>query len=342
MANSANLIIIGNGFDIAHGLKTKYSDFILWYFNNKVIPFMRANSSFDSSFALLNINNFDPHSTLFKFKDLEQIKQFFSVQSDARIKMINPFIETVFRKFLDLKWVDVETIYFNLLKSNSTLENGLAPYINKGLNTFKDEFIEYLKEFVVKQKFEAKEDIIEHLKEIDKYGDKTLVLNFNYTPTFESYLPYFKNKVEVINIHGEINNETANPIIFGYGDEMDDSLKSLEDLNDNEYLINLKSMKYHLTRNYQVLKGLLNSYGHINVYIMGHSCGISDRLLLNTIFEHDHCKSIGIFYHELSKTENDFFIKCVQLYRHFTKGGKDKAREIIKPFTLSKPLVKCN
>jgi len=27
------LIIIGNGFDLAHGLKTKYSDFIIWYLN---------------------------------------------------------------------------------------------------------------------------------------------------------------------------------------------------------------------------------------------------------------------------------------------------------------------
>ena len=27
------LIIVGNGFDLAHGLKTKYSDFINWYWN---------------------------------------------------------------------------------------------------------------------------------------------------------------------------------------------------------------------------------------------------------------------------------------------------------------------
>lgn len=35
-----NLIIIGNGFDLAHGLKTSYSDFIIWYFNqvkNKIL-----------------------------------------------------------------------------------------------------------------------------------------------------------------------------------------------------------------------------------------------------------------------------------------------------------------
>ncbi|MBK9736892.1 MAG: hypothetical protein IPO92_18815 [Saprospiraceae bacterium] len=26
------LILIGNGFDLAHGMKTSYADFILWYF----------------------------------------------------------------------------------------------------------------------------------------------------------------------------------------------------------------------------------------------------------------------------------------------------------------------
>ena len=28
------LIIVGNGFDLAHGVKTSYKDFIEWYFGN--------------------------------------------------------------------------------------------------------------------------------------------------------------------------------------------------------------------------------------------------------------------------------------------------------------------
>lgn len=34
------LIIIGNGFDLAHGLKTSYNDFILWYIE-KCVPTLR-------------------------------------------------------------------------------------------------------------------------------------------------------------------------------------------------------------------------------------------------------------------------------------------------------------
>lgn len=32
------LVIIGNGFDLAHGIKTSYKDFIDWYWNQRVAP----------------------------------------------------------------------------------------------------------------------------------------------------------------------------------------------------------------------------------------------------------------------------------------------------------------
>ena len=54
----------------------------------------------------------------------------------------------------------------------------------------------------------------------------SLILNFNYTKTAEKL--YVKNNnCEVINIHGELNNEN-NPIIFGYGDELDDDYERID------------------------------------------------------------------------------------------------------------------
>ena len=34
------LVIIGNGFDMAHGLKTSYKDFITWYWDKRVDAFV--------------------------------------------------------------------------------------------------------------------------------------------------------------------------------------------------------------------------------------------------------------------------------------------------------------
>jgi len=43
------LILLGNGFDLAHGLKTGYNDFILWYmrraYNSAVV-----NDIYDDGF----------------------------------------------------------------------------------------------------------------------------------------------------------------------------------------------------------------------------------------------------------------------------------------------------
>ncbi len=33
------LLIIGNGFDLAHGLKTSYNHFLLWYLDQAITTF---------------------------------------------------------------------------------------------------------------------------------------------------------------------------------------------------------------------------------------------------------------------------------------------------------------
>ena len=64
----------------------------------------------------------------------------------------------------------------------------------------------------------------------------TLLLNFNYTQTAKK-LYNDHNIDEIINIHGELNSEN-NPIIFGYGDELDDDYNKIEKLQNNDFLEN--------------------------------------------------------------------------------------------------------
>ncbi|KAA3124996.1 hypothetical protein F2A22_11265 [Alistipes onderdonkii] len=52
----------------------------------------------------------------------------------------------------------------------------------------------------------------------------TLLLNFNYTKTADLYLPA-NSDIPVNHIHGELDNE-QNPVIFGYGDELDEDYKT--------------------------------------------------------------------------------------------------------------------
>ena len=132
----------------------------------------------------------------------------------------------------------------------------------------------------------------------------------------------------------------SNPIVFGYGDEMDPHYEKIENLNNNEFLRNIKSFGYSRTDNYQrVLRFIEGKYNPFTVKILGHSCGLSDRILLNTIFEHPNCKAIKIYYYQKSETENDYFEKTQEISRHFKASGKGDMRTKIVPFSQSVPLL---
>jgi hypothetical protein len=109
-------------------------------------------------------------------------------------------------------------------------------------------------------------------------------------------------------------------------------------LNNNEFFRNIKSFGYFKTENYQRVIRFVDS-GKFMVRILGHSCGLSDRILLNTIFEHKNCEKIKIYYYQKSKTENDYFEKTQEISRHFNALGKSKMRKTIAPFSESVPLV---
>ena len=144
------------------------------------------------------------------------------------------------------------------------------------------------------------------------YPERTLLLNFNYTKTADLYLPA-NSDIPVNHIHGELDNE-QNPVIFGYGDELDEDYKTISNLNDNSYLTNIKSIRYLETDNYRQLLQFIDT-GPYQIYIMGHSCGNSDRTLLNTLFEHKNCVSIKPYYYEWTDEEgghSDNYIEIIQ------------------------------
>ena len=71
---------------------------------------------------------------------------------------------------------------------------------------------------------------------------------------------------------------------------------------------------------------------------MGHSCGLSDRILLNSIFEHNNCNKIQIFYYQKNKDYTDYFEKTQEISRHFKSNFKSRMRNSIVPFESCFPL----
>ena len=154
---------------------------------------------------------------------------------------------------------------------------------------------------------------------------ETLFLNFNYT--FNDLLYSEPNKynkhrfkkiteAKFIHIHGSLIKSDNNPVIFGFGDEIDQDYNSIEKLNDNRYLENIKSIKYLETDNYKKLLEFINS-DYYQIFIFGHSCGVSDRTLLNTLFEHQNCVSIKPFYYKKNENENNYSDIVRNISRNF-------------------------
>lgn len=163
----------------------------------------------------------------------------------------------------------------------------------------------------------------------------TLLLNFNYTKTAEKLYTKEQMNCEIINIHGELKNED-NPIIFGYGDELDENYQKIEKTQDNDFLENIKSIKYHQTRNYRELLRFIES-GIYQVFVMGHSCGNSDRTLLNTLFEHNNCVSIKVFYRQFKDGTDDYSNLIRNISRNF--NDKPQMRDIVVNRKNCSPLV---
>lgn len=385
------LVIIGNGFDLAHGLPTRYSDFIDDYWKRicdtnetKSIKYkddlvdlgcyLGATSYEIEIEAIKNINN---------FKDLNLFisRNKHSRDGTFKIDFFNKFFEIICNNSIE-NWVDIENIYYDILKSISKGNFNKHSYpwgisqLNKEFEQVKNLLEKYLVEKVV-NKFDFingqnadrmkvynilkpisllsnEENILkefindEDLKEIKEHFDKErkeelvnqlYFLNFNYTPLASVYCESLDKDDRIENkmnlIHGTLGNVSENKINFGFGDEMDDEYKAIENLNDNEYLKNFKSFQYLQNSNYKKLLDYIDTE-KFQVLIMGHSCGLSDRTLLNTIFEHNNCRSIKVFYHQ-RKDGSDNYTEIIQnISRHFNK--KKLMREKIVNKTLCQPL----
>ena len=398
------LILIGNGFDLAHGLKTSYKDFIDWYWNGVLDQLKNRNiyswsdelcslkttnvtlwDVFASCPDIINGNacaysNFNTHIS--NWKNCHKGYPIIFNESSL-IQNICESIETK-------GWADIESEYYNLLFKCG--ESYPAPIkvadLNKHMGLLQDKLVDYLTDvennnnIVRNDKIYKKiyapfngrdisqtdfdlirEDIkyscsdkvfteirgrlnfyenkgfvdstkhneyidegLEYKKEpssrdeypfIFRLPNNVMLLSFNYTNTACLYIPENNDGHFSVNyIHGKLEN--LDSVIFGYGDELDEKYKELQNKNDNKYLDNVKSIKYLESDNYRKVLQFIES-APFQVCIMGHSCGNSDRTLLNTIFEHKNCISIKPYYYRRSDGSDNY----IEIVQNISRNFKD-------------------
>ena len=299
-----NIILIGNGFDLAHGLKTSYNDFVTHVFDSII--------SGDTEFRyLMEIED--------SIKSIGQLKE----SNYTRCSFRNDFFAIIARISISQDWCDIEKIYFQELKkltSDPKSFNDQFYLVQKALTTYIGKYC---------QLNSASQKYATFFKDFDDY----VILNFNYTLNFKHYIP---NEVRIYNLHGEIGNP-ENPIIFGYAADEEET-QLLIDLDNNHFLTNIKDVRYKHSNVYDRFTMFLNdeNYSH-DVWILGHSCGISDKLILRQIFESENIKKIHLCYYN----QQDFFNKQINIKRISLK--RTTSEKIINfPSSLQMPQVKDN
>lgn len=166
------------------------------------------------------------------------------------------------------------------------------------------------------------------------YPDRIMLLNFNYTKTADMYMPVDEHHFPINHIHGNLSKPES--VIFGYGDELDSKYQEISSLNNNELLKNIKSIRYLEDSNYRDVLEFVESAPY-QIYIMGHSCGTSDRTLLNTLFEHPNCVSIKPFYYQNSEGQDNYIEIVQNISRNFSNAQKMRDRVVNKTFCQPLP-----
>ena len=409
------IIIVGNGFDLAHGLKTKYEDFINWYWQN---TFKKLQECFKLVFndglcrielerTGYSLNNYF-RITLLPSEIYKYLVSLRERYNGIRILEVSPFLSRISQSIETKGWVDIEADYYAMLVKRKGKKDELER-LNKDFAVIQGLLIEYLNEIQQKEVNEEliNDDIRCHilapfkqeevavssdkvwkqfidirtsftsdewsrlaedyfgsgfenlfLYEVNKYNDKIkkygldsieeinknvlfpdriMLLNFNYTTTADLYMPG-SSRFIVNHIHGELDPQKLNNVIFGYGDESDDEYENLKKMNDNEYLRHIKTSRYLETTKYRDLLSFIES-GPFQVVIMGHSCGLSDRTMLNTLFEHENCVSIKPYYY-VNEQGKDNYLDIVQnISRNFTNPKLMRDRVVNKTFCEPLPQV---
>lgn len=382
------IILIGNGFDLAHGLKTSYNDFIDWIIESKHIELEKngyqlndIDIKYNKGYFNKNIPIEELKKVFCKNKRTSAVPRilgentYYDNNKYGTVEYKNTFLKLIIQSRYVKGWADIETMFYDelnkLLNNDKTTDNEINLLNNNFqriinlleiyLTTIKENFnsseikdritsllnlpiyqsdlsIEFKRNNKsIRGKFVVAGEEIE-APNVENY-DKCLIIDFNYTQIIKHY--FYENKFHYVNIHGELNNPD-NKMIFGFGDELDDDYIKIEKSRLKGVMNYIKSINYLNTVNYRNVLEFLEIENY-QVFVWGHSCGLTDRTLLNHIFEHNNCAGIKPYYYqkydeEAEEHTNNYIEIVVNIARNFK--NKNKLRDRVVNLDYCEPLIK--
>lgn len=176
------LILIGNGFDLAHGLPTSYQDFINWYWDGR-FNYLRKVFTPVSKEKLceLTMSVYRTWYSMFEqgpsvLYDYNGAKLFLELcQRGICRATMTPLFDRIHKSIETKGWVDIENDYYELLKKY-VLENAREEQIdslNTELHDLQELLVVYLKSLEISVKI-SKGGIFRKIYSVFKTSDISL------------------------------------------------------------------------------------------------------------------------------------------------------------------------
>ena len=140
------IVLIGNGFDLAHGLATSYKDFIDWYWA-KVYCFLRGRYTdfYEDKICTIKLNHSCKWSKFLMSRYNRKPNEFYQFAQDSsyiNIETISLF-EEICNSMAIRKWVDIENIYYKQLNTIKSSHDEVER-LNKEMNIIRGLLTDYL------------------------------------------------------------------------------------------------------------------------------------------------------------------------------------------------------
>lgn len=307
------IFLIGNGFDIAHNYKTKFSDFASYYLEKKIVPELikciknrqREHLLFKSDFITLMANKYSngfERTTENILWELGQDEDNHNMKGylERNYSVLNTIIKNSLLARLytgtDKNWFDIENIYFQELipiKNQAIKKEKLFNTIK--LDLLNSEFLEIklaVKEYLTTIEVIPNDEINSFFNLHCRDCQNAYFINFNYTSSVKNYITNSERFI-VNHIHGSLENDN---IIFGYGNDQNNHYQEMKESEVEQFLEFFKTFDYLQDHNYDnIYDEALNKFDEYEVYIIGHSLGMTDKTLISEILNTEKCKKIYLF-----------------------------------------------
>lgn len=328
MDNINNVLVIGNGYDIAHGLKTRYSDFIDWVRNlnsdySKLdtddLEFKKRIS--DNGFILYFLNY---TNEVCGWVDLERLiktmVQYFECfvseyrqilrnkeggikwKYDYWVKHIVGFSKIFERKENESYYIKVRYFSYDFGLNKAELLRILKEELDDVIKLMKI----YLNKFV-------EDKVLNSLQPIKQIADinPQHVISFNYT---ETYKIYGIKPEEVYHIHGSL---AKNNMVLGFDDE---TSGNLDFIYFKKYFQRIQKLTGYVDPN-EWKPHIMGVTGGLRIFFYGLSMDKTDGDMIRKLWDDSH--RFVIFYY----SQSDYEQKVINLIDVF---GKDIITEIQK------------